>query len=72
MTTKKTDWASRSRESKLASVLFPLHADEATRAEMDEISAASGRKSPTQRAKLLSHSERQSCSPLGGQAKKKL
>jgi len=65
---KHRSWHSRDRQSKLASVLWPSLADRETRAEMDQIAKAEGRRSPTQREALLDHSTRGAVSQLGGTA----
>jgi hypothetical protein len=67
---KTPRWDDLSRHQKLGSVLYPHLASEDLRNEMASIASGEGRKAPTQQA-LLSNAERGSCSPLGGQAKRK-
>jgi hypothetical protein len=62
------DWSSRTRLSKLASVLYPHLADEATRKQMIELARGEGKRPPAQQP-LLSDHERGVVSPLGGRAK---
>jgi hypothetical protein len=62
------DWWSRPRLSRLASVLYPQHADEATRREMSEIARGEGKRPPASQP-LLADAQRGCQSPLGGKAK---
>jgi hypothetical protein len=62
------DWSSRTRLSKLASVLYPGLADEDTRRQMTELARGEGKRPPAQQP-LLSDAERGAVSPLGGRAK---
>jgi hypothetical protein len=68
MTKLTKQWSDLPRFSKLASVMYPNLADPETRSEMDQISKAEGKRSPTQQAPLLSDRDRGAVSPLGGQA----
>jgi len=62
------DWWSRTRLNRLASILYPSLADEATRREMREIAAREGKRAPTSQP-LLPDAQRGSESPLGGKAR---
>jgi hypothetical protein len=62
-------WEKRTRFEKLSAVMYPAHADEATRREMAEI-ARGERKRPPAAQPLLHDHRRGSVSPLGGQAKR--
>ena len=50
MTTKpETPWEKRPMMSRIASILYPSHTDQATRDEMQRIADAQGKRSPQQR-----------------------
>jgi len=65
---KRGDWWTRTRLDRLASILYPGLADEATRAEMREIAARERKRAPASQPLLKDH-ERDCISPLGGRAK---
>jgi hypothetical protein len=47
--TKETPWEKKPVMSRIAAILYPSHADEETRRQMQEISDAQGKRSPQQR-----------------------
>jgi hypothetical protein len=61
----KDDGKSKSREEKLASVLYAAHTPEETRKEMAAMARQDGKKPPTG-PQRLSDAERSYVSPLGG------
>ena len=58
-------WHQRPRMSRLANILYPAHAGEDTRQEMERLAANEGKRAP-QPTNLLSDQERGPVSPLGG------
>jgi len=62
------DWWARTRLNRLASILYPGLADEATRREMTQIAAREGKRAPTSQP-LLPDAQRGCQSPLGGKAR---
>ena len=57
---KEWNWSKRDRESKLANILFPLHATEEVRKEMSSLATNEGKKAPGQQP-LLADAQRGSC-----------
>jgi len=62
------EWDQRSKQSKLASVLYPGLTTEKTRAEMQDRAKGEGKRPPAA-TPLLDHVTRGALSPLGGRAK---
>jgi hypothetical protein len=62
-------WSDKTRSEKLANILYPSLANEATRKEMTQLSANEGKKAPTATPLLPDH-KRAHVSPLGGVANK--
>ena len=67
--TTRGDWHKRTRNQKLAAVLYPNQTSKETRREMAQLSANEVKKAPTA-SPLLSDRTRGATSPLGGQATK--
>jgi hypothetical protein len=61
-------WANKTREAKLASVLFPSLTNEITQREMARLSGRERKQAP-RATPLLDHRSRGPVSPLGGAAK---
>ncbi len=59
------DWDQRTRQGKLASILYPNLASQTTQAEMQAI-AKNETKQPPKASALLDHRTRGAVSPLGG------
>ena len=62
------EWDRRTRQSKLASILYPGLTSETTQAEMAQRSANEQKRAP-KAAPLLDHHSRGPLSPLGGKAR---
>jgi hypothetical protein len=62
------EWDQRTRFSKLASILYPGHASQATRDQMAERARNEGKR-PPKAGELLEHHTRGAISPLDGRAK---
>jgi hypothetical protein len=65
---REKNWSELPRDSKLARTLYPGLADDDTRKAQASFAASEGKR-PPQGAKLLSDTQRGSCSPLGGKAR---
>jgi hypothetical protein len=65
--TRRSDWHSQPRMSRLAAIVYPAQSSEATRREMAGL-AGNERKKPPQGPTLISDRQRGAVSPLGGQA----
>ena len=63
------DWKDRTRNQKLAAVLYPNQTSEETRRQMAELSVTELKKPPTATPLLPDH-KRGAVSPLGGEAKR--
>ena len=70
MTTRGDDWHKRTRNQRLAAVLYPNQVSESTRKQMRELSANEMKKPPTATPLMPDH-KRGSVSPLGGTAQRR-
>jgi hypothetical protein len=61
-------WAAKTREAKLASVLYPGNASTQTQRDMARLAKREGKRAPGGSA-LLEHSSRGATSPLDGRAR---
>ena len=63
------DWKDRTRNQKLAAVLYPNQTSKDTRRQMAELAGNEGRRPPSAQPLIPDH-KRGSLSPLGGAASK--
>jgi hypothetical protein len=62
------EWSRRTRQSKLASVMYPNLASQTTRNDMSKLAKNEAKRAPAA-SPLLDHHTRGSLSPLGGRMK---
>jgi hypothetical protein len=67
MSKRKPTWDQRTRQSKLSTILYPSSLDDQDRTEIEAIARGEGKRPPASSPLIPDH-QRQSCSPLGGQA----